>query len=253
MLSYFQVAQELSGSSWVLGITHISQTGSQVDYLYYVQAGNRLTAISYVIIACSTGVLTNDSTAVGFYTDIYSNDLSWINSNAPTGSFNYGFNPKCVLGVRIINRDLSAFTEFDLRSALPTVNFNISDGAFLQKALCVVEHFNCSTIDLNCLQCTSHTICVVCSSHYYPQSYPNITSACLLCVNAILGCTSCTNTSVCLVCTTPTYLLNLTNCVTCATYMDNCLNCTGSTTCTGCLSYYGLKTDGSCVLCSSAL
>lgn len=134
----------------------------------------------------------------------------------------------------------------------PITNFS-NPGNNKFNIYCMVESFNCTEIDINCLECISHSKCSLCDSHYYVQEYPNTTASCLLCANAITGCDTCTNTSLCLTCLAPTYQPSGVSCVLCSVYIPNCLNCTDNVTCTGCVDYYGLVNSTTCALCSSLM
>ena len=136
------------------------------------------------------------------------------------------------------------------------VTTNVSSGGGPQddyQIFCMVELYNCTAVDINCLECISHSKCSGCTNQYYVQEYPNTTAYCQLCASAITGCDQCTNTSLCLVCVTPTYLLNGGGCTVCATFIANCKNCTDNATCTGCVASYGLVDPSTCSLCSTLM
>jgi proprotein convertase subtilisin/kexin type 5 len=148
----------------------------------------------------------------------------------------------------------TGFIEFDANNLPASPDFNISNPSLNLQGLCIVEYYDCSQIDTHCLTCISHSLCSSCNATYYVQTYPNVTSVCLLCANALVGCYTCTNTSACLTCLSPTNLLNVTSelCYLCGVSLPNCLNCSNDTTCTGCNPYYGLNgTD--CGLCATML
>lgn len=119
--------------------------------------------------------------------------------------------------------------------------------------MCMVEYFNCTIIDINCLQCISHTKCYECTAQYYVQEYPNVTAICQLCSAAITGCENCTSTAACDACLTPTYLASGSGCALCSTFITNCKNCTDNVTCTACVDTYGILDSLTCTLCSTMM
>ena len=187
-------------------------------------------------------------------TNNYGTFVNSINTTANVADgFKYGFDSKCLFSNSFFYYGLSDYVDFDSTTALPLTTSNISAATQSFIAFCMIELYDCSRLDVNCIECLSHSTCLVCTAEYYPQSYPNNTAYCQLCSSAISGCSTCDNTSACLTCLSPTHLYDAGNCIVCAVYITSCLNCTDNSTCLGCVDFYGLVNSTTCDLCSNLM
>ena len=81
----------------------MNYNGSDIEFEYYVDAGNRLTEISFVILVLNN-TLPTDISSMGFIYNTYDNNLNLVTSAAPAAdTFFDGFNVKCIIGKRNYN------------------------------------------------------------------------------------------------------------------------------------------------------
>ena len=157
-----------------------------------MDGGNSLSSVSYVILFISDeatiqgSINPNVSLVAVAPTSSYNAFVNSINSTANVADgFKYGFDSKCLFSNSFFYYGLSDYVDFDSATALPLTTFNISAATPAFAAFCMIELYDCSRLDVNCLECLSHSTCLVCTAEYYPQSYPNNTAYCQLCSSAI--------------------------------------------------------------------
>jgi len=253
-LSYFTLSQTTGGQKFAVGIDTSAPAGSTITFTYYVDTYTTISQVGITLLIYRTSSYPSSYVLYPTNSASYTSNLNTAASGT-SGGYQNGFEDKCIVGhtqLSFLPTFTLAFSISNLPSASYATTYSSSDPTLNVNLFCLIMNFDCSTIDVNCLGCTSYTVCSQCQTSYFPYVYTNLSSRCQLCSSAIAGCNVCTSATACTTCITPTYLMDagLNTCAPCNKYMANCLNCTSTTACTGCVTYYGLS-SGACKLCSS--
>jgi hypothetical protein len=168
-----------------ISIAGVGWTGQQVTFQYSAEEANLLTKSAAVVLVYGHDrpITTAAYASYGYYSSL----LGSIVSALPAGAVSTGFNRKCLFGFGRLPHPflLDGHIEYNLDSlpGSPVYSMTIDDGSY--QIFCMVEYYNCTPIDPHCIACLSHSICSQCTPQYYNFTYPNITSVCLLCANAL--------------------------------------------------------------------
>ena len=114
-----------------------------------------MTEIYYVIIVYRTTALPTNVSSIDFFqSTTYTGAAGYLDSNAPTlAAFANGYNRFCIIGLEYIGIVDNSVFKFDSNQVSP-LNYtqgSISVVGVKLLSFCLLELYDCTTIDSNCL------------------------------------------------------------------------------------------------------